>query len=59
MPPLRSYVAEIVRLTVQVGALVAAQAQVDHVKGNAADTSLYKGVAAKVARITRYDTGRI
>lgn len=41
---------EIARLT--------AQAQVDHVKGKAEDTSLYEGVmAAKVGRITRCDTG--
>jgi hypothetical protein len=51
---------EIARLTAQVGALVEAQAQVDHVKGKAADTSLYEGVIAanKGGRITRCDTGR-
>ena len=37
---------EIARLTAQVGTLVAAQAQVDHVKGKASDTSLYEGVMA-------------
>lgn len=51
---------EIARLTAQVGALVAAQAQVDHVKCKAADTLLHEGVIAanKGGRITRCDTGR-
>jgi len=63
VPPCPNCIAkdqEIARLTAQVGALVEAQAQVDHVKGKAADTSLYEGVIAanKGGRITRCDTGR-
>jgi hypothetical protein len=58
-PQCAAHVAEIARLTAQVGAMAAAQAQVDHVKGKAADTSLYEGImAAKGGRITRCDTGR-
>jgi hypothetical protein len=53
VPPCPNCIAkdqEIARLT--------AQAQVDHVKGKAADTSLYEGVmAAKVGRINSYGTG--
>ena len=49
---------EIARLTAQVGAPVAAQAQVDHVKDRTADTSLCEGVmAAKGGRINSYGTG--
>jgi hypothetical protein len=48
---------EIARLMAKIGALLASQAQVDHVK--ATDTSPYAGTAAvKVGRFTRCDTGR-
>ena len=61
VPPCPNCIAkdqEIARLTARVGALVAAQAQVDHVQGKAADTSLYEGVAAnKGGRINSYGTG--